>query len=158
MLSGACSKAPPALPGWLGYAPKDNSFFCHAPGDWRVLEDQGGAHKVSFFGPAAGPAPYSESIAVYRHQKGGAFATPQDYARAQAVSGAAIPAPGLKLGPIQALEFRSERSSRSGLTRSRSVLFPAEDGFFALVHTAPSPAPPSGAAVFDELLKSFRIR
>ncbi|TBR20893.1 hypothetical protein EPO15_11745 [bacterium] len=147
LLLAACAKDPG--PGKAGYEPRDAAFALAAPADWRVTEDQGEGHRVSFFGP---PGSYAESIGVYRYEA----TTPEAYRAARA---------GGSAGPLTARpDGRFEFSARS-LTPEmhgrppeevtvRHVLVPAGSVLWALVYTRPS-SRPAGIA-FDELAASFK--
>lgn len=168
----ACSRKaaspPPArqgeTPGMAIYQQPQSLFTCQAPADWRVLEDQGGAQRVTFLGPASGATPFSASISIYQYPKAGsAFGSPQDYARAQATAGGQVTSLKPRAWPGgEAFEFSQVRKgphigalkpeSRSELT----VLIPVRDGFFALVHSAPEGARELTAPQFEALVASFK--
>ena len=168
----ACSRKaaspPPArqgeTPGMAIYQQPQRLFTCQAPPDWRVLEDQGGAQRVTFLGPTSGATPYSASISIYQYSKAGsAFDSPQAYALAQTTAGGkATPLKPRSWPGGEAFEFSQVRKgphigalkpeSRSELT----VFIPVRDGFFALVHSAPEGARERTATEFEALVGSFR--
>lgn len=162
----ACGK-PDSGPGGKSmttYQDPKGLFSCQAPPDWRVLEDQGGAQRVSFFGPPAGPAPFSVSISIYYYPKSGsAFASPQDYAAAQALSGGTTTPlitrarkDGEAFGFTTSRESRKLHSSGTELREELTVLIPAKNGFFALVHAAPRASTVETRPVFDGLVEGFQ--
>jgi hypothetical protein len=141
-------------------------FSCRAPADWRVLEKQGGAQRVTFIGPASGAAPYSAAITAYFYEKGGsAYGSAQDYARAQALL------PG-RTGPLvfktwkglAVFEFSADRSRPalhgSGQMEERrelSVLIPSPSGLYAFVLTAPAGSYARIEPVFRGLIDSLDL-
>ncbi|MDD5629157.1 MAG: hypothetical protein PHU21_08830 [Elusimicrobia bacterium] len=165
----ACSRKAPApaepkgeRPAMAMYEHPQRLFACQAPPDWRVLEDQGGSQRATFLGPAGGKAPFSASISIFEYAAGGAFAAPQDYARAQATAGAATELKPRAWKGGQAFEFSQVRKGpKVGAQKPESreeltVLIPARGGFFALVHSAPEGGLAQTAPEFEALLDSFR--
>jgi hypothetical protein len=142
----ACAKDPGA--GKAGYEPRDASFSLAAPGDWRVAEDQGGAQRVSFYGP---PGSYAESIAVYRYER----TTPEAYHAARAAGAAPLAS-----RPDGRYEFLAKSVSPAMHGRApeeltvRHVLVPEGTSLWALVHTHPAAKEPSAA--FEGLCASFK--
>jgi hypothetical protein len=133
------------------YSEKKGAFSLHGPADWRVAEDHGGAHRVTFYGPP----PDVESIAVYRHDGEKAAS----YLAFQSLAGKTSSRKTVWKGR-PAWEILQEQKAPvihgrgGGLLSVRSVLIEDEKGYWALVHTAP--AGKSSTDVFDALLESFR--
>lgn len=161
---GACGKKEPE--GFVLYREPNNLFICRAPGDWRVLENQGGSHLASFLGPASGPQSYSVSIAFYYH--GGpeaGFSSPRDYYNAHLASGGRVfPLREEDWKGVKTFRFRSEKKApllhSMGETEERTedtVLIPSKEGFLAVVHSAPSASLSSTESVFKEMLESLRL-
>ena len=147
VLLAACAKEPG--PGKAGYAPRDGSFAVTAPADWRVAEDSGEGHRVSFFGP---PGSFAESIGVYRYEA----TTAEAYRAAHAGAGAGPLTPRAE-GRVEftAKAFSPPMHGRPPEELAvRHVLVPAGGALWALVHTRPA-ARASGPA-FDELCASFK--
>lgn len=155
LLLGACSKAPSPAPGKARYEARDGAFTVDGPADWRVLEDQGGAHVVTFMGPGA-----VETIALYRYDKSPEFPDARSYAAAQSAAG--HPAPPLErtVEGRPALELSVQRRSLAMHGRPsetlvvRTVLVQDDRGFWAIAHTAPLGK--ASKDVFDALVASFR--
>ncbi len=139
-------------------------FSCEVPASWRVLENQGGAQKVSFFGPPDGEKPFSASISFYYYGPGSSYAGPRDYAAAQAASGGAAE-------PPREVEMGGRKTLRFGATRKRpvphstaiteetedTVLIPMKSGLLAVVHAASTTVYPKTEPAFRTLLDSIRI-
>ncbi len=162
----ACRRAPRLLsPQDALYETRDGSLRCEVPKDWRVLEDQGGAQRATFFGPPDGPRPYAFSIGAYFYGPGSPFATPQDWARAQALSAKdSTPLTSYSWKGRSAFEMTVERRvpvlHRTGpavLRRDRAVVIPASGGFWALVYSAPQDEFAGQQAVFDRFLQSLEL-
>jgi hypothetical protein len=147
------------------YQSPSGLFSCEAPAAWRVSEDPDG-FSVSFFGPPEGVSPFSVSFGIYYYAKSGSgFASPRDYAGAQAATAArAMPVVETSWKGQPALELRLLRMGPSihgeaaQEREERTVLIPAKDGFIAVVHSFP---PASGAAtepLFERLLETLRPR
>lgn len=157
LLLAGCSRPPQAPEGKAVYSDKAARFSLHGPADWRVMEEQGGAHRVTFFGPP----PAVESIAVYRHDKGGPGGDAQAYLAGQSLGGKSF-ARKLEVKGKPARELVVEKKApvmhgKGGeLLRQRTVVLEDEKGFWALVHTAPASQPSS--AVFEDSLQSFSAR
>lgn len=154
LLISACAKKGTAV-----YQEPGGSFSCAAPADWRVLEDGGSA---TFLGPASGPRPYAASISAYYYPKSSEHASPEAYRKSLA---AAVKTTELKTRAWKgqnAWEFTSTRTApavhgaQSEPRQELTVLLPAQDGFYALVHAAPQSQPSLGAKEFADVLESFR--
>lgn len=151
-------------PGMALYEEPNRLFTCAVPAAWRVLEGQGGAQRVSFYGPSNGPKPYSAEISVYHYPPGSAYASPEDYALAQRASGArASPLAERTWKGGKAYAFTTERMSPAGhgvLTperrREETVLIASKSGLLALVHSAPAGREAETATVFSAFLESLR--
>lgn len=161
LLAAGCAKPAAPPPGTAAYEAADRGFTCLGPSSWKVLERQGGGHEVSFYGPPAGPKPFSVSIAVYHYGPGTSFTTSQDYVAAQAALGRLAPAREREVAGRKAVELRLEKSvprahPLTGLEPAavRAVLVPAGKGFYALVSTAPPGAEQD--EVFELVLSSFK--
>lgn len=146
LLLAACAKNPD---GKASYSPGDAAFTLTAPGDWRVTEDQGEGHRVSFHGP---PGSFAESIGVYRYEA----TTPEAYRASHAV-GVAEP---LTPRPDGRSEYKTSMTAPALHGRPpedlvvRHVLVVDGPRLWALVHTRPAARTPSPA--FDELCASFK--
>lgn len=157
LLLAACSRAPEPPKGMTVYEAKSGEFTTWAPSDWKVLEDQGGAQRATFFSSTG------ESIGIYRYEKGGEQGDARQYAAAQSLSGKAGPLLDITVGEKPALEFIVERQGLSlhgrpaEKLRVRTVLLEDDKGFWALVDTVPLGKEPSVDA-FDTVLKSFKPR
>lgn len=155
LLLAACSRAPEPPKGMTVYEAKSGEFSVWAPSDWKVLEDQGGAQRATFFSATG------ESIGIYRYEKGGEQGDARQYAAAQSLSGKAGPLLESSVGDKPALEFIVERDGLSlhGALREklrvRTVIFEDPKGFWALVDTVPMGKEPSVDA-FDTVLRSFK--
>ncbi len=154
LLLSACARKGTAV-----YQEPGGSFSCAAPADWRVVEDGGTA---TFLGPASGARPYAASISVYHHPKNSEHASPQAYHKSLT---AAMKTTALKTRVWHgqtAWEFTSVRSAaafhgaQAEPRQELTVLLSAQDGFYALVHSAPQSEPSLGAVDFDVVLQSFR--
>ena len=74
ILAAACTRSPrPGEP--VTYSPADGSFTAALPAGWRVDEAATGARRATFYGPPAGPAPFTQSLAVSFYGKGGRWST-----------------------------------------------------------------------------------
>ena len=169
-LGGCMGKEPSDLapakggPKTAVYQEPGGLFSCEVPAAWRVLENQGGAQKVSFFGPPDGEKPFSASISFYYYGPGSNYAGPRDYAAAQAASGGASSPPIEKdLGGRKTLQWSSLRKRpvphSTAITEETedTVLIPMKSGFLAVVHAAATAAHPKTEASFKALLASLRI-
>ncbi len=146
------------------YQEPGGAFSCEIPAAWRVLETQGGAQKVSFFGPPDGEKPFSASISIYQFGPGSHYATPRDYAAAQAASGGASQAPqeadwnGRKTLRFSAVRKRPvPHSTKTTEEKEDTVLIPLKSGFLAVVHAAAVSSHPRSEPVFRALLDNLRI-
>lgn len=157
LVLAGCSRAPEPPKGMTVYEAKSGEFTVWAPSDWKVLEDQGGAQRASFFSATG------ESIGIYRYEKGGEHGDARQYAAAHMLSGKAGPLLESSVGDKPALEFLVEREGLSlhGRPREkllvRTIIFEDLKGFWALVDTVPMGKAPSVDA-FDTVLKSFKPR
>lgn len=148
LLLAACAKSPD---GKASYSPRDAAFALTAPGDWRVTENQGEGHRVSFHGP---PGSFAESIGVYRYEA----TTPEAY-RASHAAGIAEP---LTPRPDGRSEYKASTMAPPLHGRPpeklvvRHVLVQDGAHLWALVHTLPAARTPGAA--FDELCASFTPR
>ena len=149
------------------YLEPNGSFSCQAPSQWRVLEKQGGAQRVTFLGPPDGPKPFAAGITVYYYQKSGSdFASPQAYAAAHRLLAG-------KTGPLTekpwkgspAWEFSATRTMpimhRVGQTKTEkedTVLIPAREGFYALVYSAAESVHAENAPLFRTLVESLSLK
>lgn len=155
----ACSRES-TPPGTARYEPADQGFALTMPADWRVAEADGGAHRASFYGPAGGPRPFSDSIAVYHYGPGSSFASPADFAAAKTASSGGAPAREREAGGRKAMELsyaevlHGPHPPATGRRRARAVLIPDGGGFWAVVHTWPESAAPQDAD-FEAALASF---
>lgn len=160
----ACSRGAPD--GKAGYRDPAGLFSLRGPAQWRVLESQGGAQRVSFLGPVSRPNAFSASISVYYYKKGGTgFQSPDGYiASEQASAERVTPVEKRTWKERPILAFTSERMSspaHGSLKRERLVedtlLIPTAKGFFALVHSAPLKTRARTAEVFEDVLESFLV-
>jgi hypothetical protein len=158
LILAGCSKNPDVPAGKAVYEPKSGAFSLQGPADWRVMEDQGGAHRVTFFGPL----PAVESIAVYRYEKGPVYSSAGAYLAGLSLAGRSSPVLEVEISGRKWLELRSERTSpamhggRQEKLEVRTAVLEDASGFWSLVHTAP--AGKASKAVFDELLKTFKAK
>lgn len=169
LVPAACRREPAApIPktDMALYLETNRLFSCHAPAQWRVLENQGGAQRVTFLGPPEGPTPYAAAISLYYYPKSGsAYAAPQDYAKAQSL------APG-KTGPLvskpwkdlEIYEFSATRPApvmhtpgRLETRQESTVLIPAPQGFYAVVYSAPAALYAKNEPAFRDLVDSLRF-
>jgi hypothetical protein len=168
LLLGACSQQPPSAPKTKEalYAESGRLFTCSAPASWRVLENQGGAHRVTFLGPADGPAPFSDSISVYYYPKTGSdYATPQDYAKSQTLAAGTTGPLVFKLWKgLATYEFSATRPTPvmhgAGQVETRqesTVLIPSKQGFYAAVYSAPQAGFTQNESAFRDLVDSLRF-
>lgn len=154
--SDAPGQAQGDKPSMSGFQSKE--FRCDAPAGWRVLESQGGAQRASFFGPPAGPAPFSSSIAVYFYGPGSNFGSPRDYWLAKAGTGPE----GLLRESQGRQEFTKTtllpplHGKAAGPLREEFVLVPSSGGFYALVLSAPEKSAESSRPAFRALVDSFK--
>jgi len=148
------------------YEEPQGLFSCSAPGNWRVLERQGGAQRASFFGPPTGQNPFAASISVYFYSsKDSPFSSPQDYAaahRSPEQRSTPLLERSWKKGVIW--EFSTEQKSRpihgagrSQLMQEDTILIPAKNGFFALLHRSPLKLHAETRKTFDVVLNSFHL-
>lgn len=159
LLLSACSRAPEPS---SGYEAPDRGFSAQAPLDWRVQEADGGAHRASFFGPAAGPSAFAEAIVVYRYGPGAPPATMEAFVAAKSLEGPPSPPVKASAAGRPALELRWA-STLTGphfpdgrrAMRHHAVLVADGDGYWALVHSWPEGAKP-GEDVFKAFVASFR--
>ncbi len=141
-------------------------FTCEAPAEWRVLEGQGGAQRVSFLGPPGGESPFAASISIYYYAPGSAFRSPEDYAAGRAMTGAErTPVAEKPWKGEKALEFSLTRRQldRHGKTPARilredAFLVSSGKGFIAVIHSAPPSLRPKTEPVFRALLESLALR
>lgn len=167
MLMPACRRKPAPLldPGDAVYQTASGDVRFEIPKDWRVLEKQGGGNVVTFFGPPAGAKPYSVSIGVYFYGPGSSFASIDDYARAQALS-------GREASPLKAFSWKGKPAQEMTVSRlapslhhikpaearvDRYVLIPAGAGFYALDYSAPKGSENDQSPVFERVLQSLQI-
>lgn len=146
------------------YQEPSGLFSCEVPASWRVLENQGGAQKVSFFGPPDGEKPFSASISFYYYGPGSNYATLRDYAAAQAATGGAEgTAREVELGGRKTIQFGATRSrpvphsTKTTEEREETVLVPFKSGFLAVVHAAATAVHPRTEPAFRDLLDSLKI-
>ena len=153
--------------GMAVYEERERLFTCEVPAGWRVMEDQGGGQRVSFFGPPSGPKPYSSSIAFYYFPKAGSdYKSPQDYFSAQQASGSkTTPLEERSWKDRKVLEFTTKR--RQPLMHAKkefedlaeeTILIPVKDGFVAVVHSASADAHDKTEPVFRSVLDTLRLR
>ncbi len=162
----ACGCRKSAAPtGTALYASRDGSLSCRAPERWRVLESLGGAQRVTFVGPSDGPRPYSQSVGIYFYGPGSAFASPEDYARGQALAGGRTePLEKTSWNGAQAYALTTSREAAAGLhTRKtetrveKALLIPRRDGFYAVIYSSPKDSAPSGERVFTSVVQTLRL-
>jgi hypothetical protein len=163
----ACGKpAPQEKSGTSLYLEPGKSFSCRAPGDWRVLENQGGAQRVTFVGPASGAKPYSAAITAYFYAKGGsAYSSAQDYARAQSLlPGHAGPLVFKTWKGLAVFELNADRSrpalhgaGQMEARRELTVLIPSPTGLYAFVLSAPADSYSQIEPAFRNLLDSLEL-
>lgn len=160
VLLAACSRAPEPAPA--SYEAPGRGFSASAPADWRVQEADGGAHRASFFGPAAGPSAFAEAIVVYRHGPGSSMPTMDAFVAAKSLEGPPSPPAKASAAGRPALDLRySSVLTGPHFPEGRrpmlhhAVLVADGDGYWALVHSWPEGAKPS-EAVFRAFVDSFR--
>lgn len=162
-LLAACSRAPEPAPGTAVYEPTDRGFAAQAPADWRVQEPEAGsASRAAFFGPAGGPVPFSEMIAVYRHGPGSSLATMDAFVAAKSGEGPpSLPEKTTAAGrPALDLRWSSTflgphvPEGRVPM-RHHALLVADGDGYWALVHSWPEKVKPS-EGVFQAFVDTFR--
>ncbi|MFH2204379.1 MAG: hypothetical protein ABIJ96_14775 [Elusimicrobiota bacterium] len=147
------------------YRDPAGGFALRGPDSWRVLENQGGAQRVSFFGPAGGQQPFAAMISVYYYAKEGkGYARPQNFAAAkQVLALESTPLRKIKVNGAEALEFTVKRLGAAGHGRlpipldERSALVPTDQGFFAIVYSAPSVVSAESLPAFEQVLRSFEV-
>jgi len=165
---GACNKTPTPAPkaNEALYQEPGRLFTCSAPASWRVLENQGGAQRVTFLGPSDGPAPFSAAISVYYYPKtGSAYASPQDYASAQTLGpGKTTPLVFRPWKGLAVYEFAATRPTPvmhgAGQVETRqesTVLILSQEGFFAAVYSAPEARFALNEPAFKDLVESLRF-
>jgi hypothetical protein len=107
--------------------------------------------------------PYSQSIGIYYYEPGGAFSSPEQYARAQKLEGADVgpltdvstPAgPGKQVTLTRRSTLRLH-SGETELRRERIVLIPRRGGFYAVVYSSPDKDFASGEPVLAGVLASL---
>lgn len=151
VLLAACSRQPELPPGAALYRARDGAFSLAAPESWRVVENQGGSHRVSLYGPGA------QSIAVFRHDSG----DPRAYAASQSLNARAAAPEETVVEGRKALRLTVERSlpplhGRGPLRLVETlVILPDEKGFWVLVHGAAAGAAADDEA-FELALKTFK--
>lgn len=167
LLPAACRKKPAPLldPGDALYQSASGDVRLEIPKGWRVMENQGGGQRVTFFGPPDGPKAYSVSIGVYFYGPGSSFASLEDYARAQALS-------GRESTPLKAFDWKGQAAQELTVSRmapslhrvkpaearaDRYVLIPSGGGFYALDYSAPKDSAAEQAPVFERVLQSLQI-
>lgn len=148
------------------YLEPHHLFSCAAPARWRVLEDQGGAQRVTFLGPAGGLAPYSAAISVFYYaRKGSNYASAEDYAKAQSLlPGATGPVVSRSSRGLTLYEFSAARPVLAGRgadeapeRRESTVLITAPAGFYAVVYAAPAKSFSENEPLFRDLVDSLRF-
>ncbi|MDE1976201.1 MAG: hypothetical protein KGL04_11150 [Elusimicrobia bacterium] len=162
LAAAACSRKAPSFPGAVTYASPTGEFSCAIPGDWRVLENEGGS-KVSFFGPPGGAHANSASIAIYRYARTD-FSDPEDYYRRETVAASSsVPMIQEDVGESGGAYYFSMESSRPVLNsrkmeriREEDYLISAKDGFYALVYMCPDDAVTESEGVFRDVVQSFK--
>ena len=158
LVLAACSRAPKTAAGPLDYASPDGRFTARVPAAWRVDETRGEARLAEFFGPGTGTE--SELIAVYFYASDSRWKTPLDFALAQGFGARARPLKHTDAAGRSALDVTVEREMEDEhlgrrTLRVRSLLVPADGGFFALQDFT-DPARAGGGAEFDAFAASFR--
>jgi len=160
----ACAKGGGENPDTAGYRDPGGLFQLAGPTAWRVMEKTGGAQRVSFFGPPSGPKPYNAMISIYHYGNAGDYRTPKDYMSARTLNALTATPPVENAHGAGSLEFSSERASAPmhGLAAEkiteRAVLIPGREGFFALIHSAPTADASQTRPAFEQILKSFRTQ
>ncbi|MBI3566176.1 MAG: hypothetical protein HY079_13345 [Elusimicrobia bacterium] len=160
LLPAACRKAPaPAPSAPVDYRPADGSFSARVPGDWRVEDAPGESRKAAFFGPPAGPAPFSDLMGVYYHAAAEPGTAARAYVASQTGHGPGL-TPPLGVSPAAGLDDSFTRAAPAGhggpgpSVVTRVVAVPVSGGFYTLEHTWPADRAPDPA--FEELLRSFK--
>lgn len=161
----ACKKEPPAPRGMTRYTHARPKASVAAPETWRVLENQGGAHIVSFLGPAEGDRPYSQSLGLYFHKADGVYGSPREYARAQELAGTRkTQTREREWKGRKALELVVERDAARRLhsterekRRERMALVPSQGGFYLLLASAPAGEAAALDALFDAALDTLDV-
>ena len=116
---------------------------------------------MSFFGPPDGPAPFSESIVVYRHGPKTGMPTPESFFASRATAGVPAMPRTVAVGRQQGLEASYDTvvnsphfsGGRQALS-NRAVLITDADGYWAFVHTWPTAISPR-SRVLDGVLETF---
>ena len=168
LLPAACREPAPPQPknDMAIYQAPQHLFSCDVPAQWRVIEDQGGAQRVSFLGPPDGPHPFWAAISVYHYAKTGSdYASPQDYAKRQALgpgkTGALLEKPWKGAAAYEFSATRPQPVMHQPKTvrvrQERTALIPTREGFLALVYSAPEDRFAKGEPVFQALLDSLRL-
>ena len=147
-------------PGDVSYSPKDGDFSAAIPGNWRILEDNGGA-LASFFGPPSGPAPYSAMLAVYYYPNS-RYAGAQDYYSRETFDAEVVlplakrDISGRELDSFSVTRMEKKPDSgESSLVREETALIPSGKGFYALVYLCAEKSFQENEPVFLGLAKSF---
>jgi len=154
LLAAGCSRDAAPPPGAAVYTPRDRSFSFHAPEDWRVLEDQGGTHRVTLFGPGG------QAIAVHRHVEG----DPRGYLLGAAMgSKRATPPEEGEISGRKTLTTTVERAmpglhgGRAVSTVEKRVVVVDRGGFWVFTRTTGA-GQPVDEAPFELVLRSFKAR
>ncbi|PCI39155.1 MAG: hypothetical protein COB53_03705 [Elusimicrobia bacterium] len=127
-----------------------------APAAWRVLERQGGKHRVTFFGPAKGPLAFSASIAIYRYDASApGYVDAKEFAQVRA-QGALVSeeTDGLK----KVFTYSTEGPSLIGkpvTVVEDSTVISLPEGFFVVTHAGPAEAVEATKNVLDSVLSSL---
>lgn len=158
LLALACSRPAEPPEGKAVYESKGGDFSLQGPAGWRVLEEQGGAHRATLMGPL----PDLETIAVYRYEKSVEYPDAQSYLAGQALAGRPGPVRKLAVAGRPAWDLTVERDpppmhgTPPQKVSVRMVVVEDARGFYSLVHTAPSGR--GSDRLFDEVLASFKPR
>lgn len=158
LLALACSRPAAPPPGQAVYESKSGDFSLQGPSGWRVLEEQGGAHRVTLMGPL----PDLETIAVYRYERSAEYPDAQAYLAGQALAGRPGPSRKMSLAGRPAWDMTVERESppMHGAPPQRlsvrMVVVEDARGFWSLVRTGPSGQ--GSEKAFDQVLASFQPR
>lgn len=164
----ACRKSPQAAAvpaGYVRYEHAKPRAALAVPQSWRVLQDQGGAQLVTFLGPGEGKRPFSQSLGLYFHDKGGTFGSIEEYARAQKLAGTRKTESkerdwkGRKIVELTQTRETARRlhSSDREVRRERMALIPAEGGFYLLIASAPEADAAASDDVFTRALDSLDV-
>lgn len=140
------------------YTPVDGSFSCEVPGDWRVLENQGGAHRVSFYGPGG------SAVNLYFYDKS-RFSSVREYYLMESVSGATLgPLHEEKVGDRSLSTFTAARATPKLHSieienlSEQTYIIPAAGGFYSIMLVAPVSSVESVRPAFLDLVRSFKAR